>query len=166
MSLALYDSKQSNVSTYNSTLGWFENAGEVRSKGVEAEIHSSLWDSVNLIGSYTYTDAETVNTTVAGTEGTPARIPAHMASAFASYTFPGGPLKSLTTGVGNATSAPATAMRKTPLKCRRWIVSRDGELRTGRTEQQPKAQPYSLMSDILPYEYVASCASDTAALMA
>lgn len=101
MSLALYDLKQSNVSTYNSTLGWFENAGEVRSKGVEAEIHSSLWDSVNLIGSYTYTDAETVNTTVAGTEGkTPARIPAHMASAFASYTFPGGPLKSLTTGVG------------------------------------------------------------------
>lgn len=69
MSLALYDLKQSNVSTYNSTLGWFENAGEVRSKGVEAEIHSSLWDSVNLIGSYTYTDAETVNTTVAGTEG-------------------------------------------------------------------------------------------------
>lgn len=66
MSLALYDLKQSNVSTYNSTLGWFENAGEVRSKGVEAEIHSSLWDSVNLIGSYTYTDAETVNTTVAG----------------------------------------------------------------------------------------------------
>ncbi|SQB21351.1 Uncharacterised protein [Citrobacter koseri] len=32
MSLALYDLKQSNVSTYNSTLGWFENAGEVRSK--------------------------------------------------------------------------------------------------------------------------------------
>ena len=165
MSLALYDLKQSNVSTYNSTLGWFENAGEVRSKGVEAEIHSSLWDSVNLIGSYTYTDAETVNTTVAGTEGkTPARIPAHMASAFASYTFPGGPLKSLTTGVGvryigtsygdakNTCKVPAVDLYDA-------MVSYElGELNSS---LKGAAVQFNV-NNIADTKYVASCASDTA----
>ncbi|WP_370906248.1 TonB-dependent siderophore receptor [Citrobacter koseri] len=165
MSLALYDLKQSNVSTYNSTLGWFENAGEVRSKGVEAEIHSSLWDSVNLIGSYTYTDAETVNTTVAGTEGkTPARIPAHIASAFASYTFPGGPLKSLTTGVGvryigtsygdakNTFKVPAVDLYDA-------MVSYElGELNSS---LKGAAVQFNV-NNIADTKYVASCASDTA----
>lgn len=165
MSLALYDLKQSNVSTYNSTLGWFENAGEVRSKGVEAEIHSSLWDSVNLIGSYTYTDAETVNTTVAGTEGkTPARIPAHMASAFASYTFPAGPLKSLTTGVGvryigtsygdakNTFKVPAVDLYDA-------MVSYElGELNSS---LKGAAVQFNV-NNIADTKYVASCASDTA----
>ncbi|HFZ0487491.1 TPA: TonB-dependent siderophore receptor [Citrobacter koseri] len=165
MSLALYDLKQSNVSTYNSTLGWFENAGEVRSKGVEAEIHSSLWDSVNLIGSYTYTDAETVNTTVAGTEGkTPARIPAHMASAFASYTFPGGPLKRLTTGVGvryigtsygdakNTFKVPAVDLYDA-------MVSYElGELNSS---LKGAAVQFNV-NNIADTKYVASCASDTA----
>lgn len=102
MSLAVYDLRQNNVATYNSDLNWFENIGEIRSKGLEAEIHSSLLnDSISLIGSYTYTDTENVSTTVAGTEGkSPARIPAHMASAFASYTVPNGTLKSLTVGTG------------------------------------------------------------------
>lgn len=165
MSLALYDLKQSNVSTYNSTLGWFENAGEVRSKGVEAEIHSSLWDSVNLIGSYTYTDAETVNTTVAGTEGkTPARIPAHMASAFASYTFPGGPLKSLTTGVGvryigtsygdakNTFKVPAVDLYDA------MVSYEPGELNSS---LKGAAVQFNV-NNIADTKYVASCASDTA----
>ena len=65
----------------------------MRSKGVEAEAHATVFDNLNLIASYTYTDAETVNTTVVGTEGkTPARIPTHMASAFTSYTSPDGAL--------------------------------------------------------------------------
>ncbi len=60
-----------------------------------------MFNSLNLIASYTYTDAENAETTVASTKGkTPARIPTHMASAFTSYTLPGGPLKSLTAGVG------------------------------------------------------------------
>ena len=64
--------------------------------------HNGLFDPlVDPVGIYTYTDAETVNTTVVGTEGkTPARIPTHMASAFTSYTLPDGALKSLTAGVG------------------------------------------------------------------
>ena len=101
MTLAMYNLTQSNVATWNSAAGWYENSGKVRSKGVEAEAHATFFDNLNLIASYTWTDAETVNTTVAGTEGkTPARIPTHMASAFTSYTLPNGVLKSLTAGVG------------------------------------------------------------------
>ncbi|MGG7444617.1 TonB-dependent siderophore receptor [Kosakonia oryzendophytica] len=101
MSLAVYDLRQDNVPTYNSSEGWYENAGEIRSKGLEAELHATLFNSLNLIASYTYTDAENAETTVASTKGkTPARIPTHMASAFTSYTLPGGPLKNLTAGVG------------------------------------------------------------------
>ena len=101
MSVAYYHLRQTNVPTYNSSEGWFENAGVVRSKGVEAELHAALTDNLNAIASYTYTDAENVRTTIQGTEGkTPARIPTHMASAFVSYTLPEGVLKSLTAGAG------------------------------------------------------------------
>lgn len=74
ITLALYDLTQSNVATYNSAAGWFENSGKVRSKGVEAAAHATLFENLNLIASYTYTDAETVNTTVVGTEGKRQRV--------------------------------------------------------------------------------------------
>lgn len=165
MTLAVYDLKQTNVPTYNSALGWFENGGEVRSKGVEAEVHSTLLDSINLIGSYTYTDAETVSTTVAGTEGkTPARIPTHMASAFASYTLPSGPLKSLTAGVGmryigtsygnaqNTFKVPAVDLYDA-------MVSYDlGEM----SSSLKGAAVQFNVNNVADTKYVASCASDTA----
>ncbi|MNB72651.1 Ferrichrome-iron receptor precursor [compost metagenome] len=165
MTLALYDLTQSNVATYNSAQGWFENAGEVRSKGVEAEIHSTLMESINLIGSYTYTDAETQSTTVAGTEGkTPARIPAHMASAFASYTVPGGALKSLTAGVGMRYIGTSYGDAKNTFK----VASVDlydammsyelGEL----SSSLKGASVQFNVNNVADTKYVASCASDTA----
>jgi len=165
MTLALYDLTQSNVATYNSAQGWFENAGEVRSKGVEAEIHSTLMESINLIGSYTYTDAETQSTTVAGTEGkTPARIPAHMASAFASYTVPGGALKSLTAGVGMRYIGTSYGDAKNTFK----VASVDlydammsyelGELNSS----LKGASVQFNVNNVADTKYVASCASDTA----
>ncbi|POZ17518.1 TonB-dependent siderophore receptor [Lelliottia aquatilis] len=165
MTLALYDLTQSNVATYNSAQGWFENAGEVRSKGVEAEIHSTLMESIKLIGSYTYTDAETQSTTVAGTEGkTPARIPAHMASAFASYTVPGGALKSLTAGVGMRYIGTSYGDAKNTFK----VASVDlydammsyelGEL----SSSLKGASVQFNVNNVADTKYVASCASDTA----
>lgn len=165
MTLAVYDLRQNNVPTYDSAAGWFENAGEVRSKGVEAEVHSTLLDSINLIGAYTYTDAETVSTTVAGTEGkTPARIPTHMASAFASYTLPGGPLKSLTAGVGmryigtsygdarNSFKVPAVDLYDA-------MVSYDlGEM----NGSLKGASVQFNVNNVADTKYVASCASDSA----
>jgi len=166
MSVALYDLRQNNVPTYNSTEGWFENAGEVRSKGVETEIHSALWDeTVNLIGSYTYTDAEVASTTVAGTEGkTPARIPTHMASAFASYTFPSGPLKSLTAGVGMRYLGTSYGDAKNTFKVPSVdlydaMVSYElGELNSNLKGATVKFN----VNNVADTKYVASCASDTA----
>ncbi|QLO79600.1 TonB-dependent siderophore receptor [Klebsiella grimontii] len=165
MTLALYDLTQSNVATYNSAAGWFENSGKVRSKGVEAEAHATVFDNLNLIASYTYTDAETVNTTVVGTEGkTPARIPTHMASAFTSYTLPDGALKSLTAGVGvryigtsygdakNTFKVPAVDLYDA-------MVSYElGELNSS----LKGAKVQFNVNNLANTKYVASCASDSA----
>ncbi|CAH5255956.1 TonB-dependent siderophore receptor [Klebsiella oxytoca] len=165
ITLALYDLTQSNVATYNSAAGWFENSGKVRSKGVEAAAHATLFENLNLIASYTYTDAETVNTTVVGTEGkTPARIPTHMASAFTSYTLPNGALKSLTAGVGvryigtsygdakNTFKVPAVDLYDA-------MVSYElGELNSS----LKGAQVQFNVNNIADTRYVASCASDSA----
>ncbi|TXU91394.1 TonB-dependent siderophore receptor [Klebsiella oxytoca] len=165
ITLALYDLTQSNVATYNSAAGWFENSGKVRSKGVEAEAHATLFENLNLIASYTYTDAETVNTTVVGTEGkTPARIPTHMASAFTSYTLPDGALQSLTAGVGvryigtsygdakNTFKVPAVDLYDA-------MVSYElGELNSS----LKGAQVQFNVNNIADTRYVASCASDSA----
>ncbi|MDG9899695.1 TonB-dependent siderophore receptor [Klebsiella grimontii] len=165
ITLALYDLTQSNVATYNSAAGWFENSGKVRSKGVEAEAHATVFDNLNLIASYTYTDAETVNTTVVGTEGkTPARIPTHMASAFTSYTLPDGALKSLTAGVGvryigtsygdakNTFKVPAVDLYDA-------MVSYElGELNSS----LKGAKVQFNVNNLANTKYVASCASDSA----
>ena len=73
--------------------------GEIRARGVELEAKAALSASVNLVGSYTYTDAEyTTDTTYKG--NTPAQVPKHMASLWADYTFFDGPLSGLTLGTG------------------------------------------------------------------
>ncbi|EFE3768682.1 ferrichrome porin FhuA [Escherichia coli] len=73
--------------------------GEIRARGVELEAKAALSASVNVVGSYTYTDAEyTTNTTYKG--NTPAQVPKHMASLWADYTFFDGPLSGLTLGTG------------------------------------------------------------------
>lgn len=72
--------------------------GEIRARGVELEAKAALSASVNVVGSYTYTDAEyTTDTTYKG--NTPAQVPKHMAS-WADYTFFDGPLSGLTLGTG------------------------------------------------------------------
>ncbi|HFE8469660.1 TPA: ferrichrome porin FhuA [Escherichia coli] len=73
--------------------------GEIRARGVELEAKAALSASVNVVGSYTYTDAEyTTDTNYKG--NTPAQMPKHMASLWADYTFFDGPLSGLTLGTG------------------------------------------------------------------
>ncbi|EML2421989.1 ferrichrome porin FhuA [Escherichia coli] len=73
--------------------------GEIHARGVELEAKAALSASVNVVGSYTYTDAEyTTDTTYKG--NTPAQVPKHMASLWADYTFFDGPLSGLTLGTG------------------------------------------------------------------
>ncbi|MGQ8775547.1 ferrichrome porin FhuA [Serratia sp. NA_112.1] len=73
--------------------------GEIRSRGVELEAKAALSANVNLLGSYTYTDAEySKDTTLQG--NTPAAIPKHMASLWADYTFHETAISGLTLGSG------------------------------------------------------------------
>ncbi len=165
MTLAMYDLTQSNVATYNSAAGWFENSGKVRSKGIEAEAHATVFDNLNLIASYTWTDAETVSTTVAGTEGkTPARIPTHMASAFTSYTLPSGALKSLTAGVGMRYIGTSYGDAKNTFKVPS-VDLYDAMVSYELGELSPRLQGAKVqfnVNNIADTKYVASCASDSA----
>ena len=73
--------------------------GEIRSRGVEIEAKAALSASVNVVGSYTYTDAEyTTDTNYKG--NTPAQVPKHMASLWGDYTIYDGALSGLTLGTG------------------------------------------------------------------
>lgn len=75
------------------------DGGEIRSRGVEIEAKAALSASVNVVGSYTYTDAEyTTDTNYKG--NTPAQVPKHMASLWGDYTVFDGPLSGLTLGTG------------------------------------------------------------------
>ncbi|QMN55385.1 ferrichrome porin FhuA [Citrobacter freundii] len=78
---------------------WSVDGGEIRSRGVEIEAKAALSASVNVVGSYTYTDAEyTTDTTYKG--NTPAQVPKHMASLWGDYTLYDGALSGLTLGTG------------------------------------------------------------------
>ncbi|MEC6693983.1 ferrichrome porin FhuA [Escherichia coli] len=89
--------------------------GEIRARGVELEAKAALSASVNVVGSYTYTDAEyTTDTTYKG--NTPAQVPKHMASLWADYTFFDGPLSGLTLGTsgrytGSSYGDPANSFK-------------------------------------------------------
>lgn len=78
---------------------WSVEGGEIRSRGVEVEAKAALSASVNVVGSYTYTDAEyTTDTNYKG--NTPAQVPKHMASLWGDYTLYDGALSGLTLGTG------------------------------------------------------------------
>lgn len=106
-----------------------------------------------------------MSTTVAGTEGkTPARIPAHMASAWGSYTIPEGTLKNLTAGVGvryigtsygdakNTFKVPAVDLYDVMLRYELGEVSPDLK----------RAAVQVNVNNLVDTKYVASCASDSA----
>ncbi|WP_024561641.1 ferrichrome porin FhuA [Franconibacter pulveris 601] len=73
--------------------------GEIRSRGVELEAKAAVNANINVLASYTYTDAEyTTDTNYKG--NTPVQVPKHMASLWGDYTFNDGPLSDLTLGTG------------------------------------------------------------------
>ncbi|MEC5320482.1 TonB-dependent siderophore receptor [Brenneria populi subsp. brevivirga] len=100
--LSLFDITQENITQYNSVLGYNEQIGKVRSKGLESEIRSQLTPEISLLAAYSYTDAETEESVSSNNPAgkTPAAIPKHSASAWGSYSFLNGVLKGFTVGTG------------------------------------------------------------------
>ncbi len=99
-SLALYQLTKTNNKVADLEHPFFSvQGGEVRSRGIELEAKAALSANLNLLGSYTYTDAEyTKDTSLQG--NTPSAIPKHMASLWADYTFHETAISGLTLGSG------------------------------------------------------------------
>ncbi|WP_265556803.1 ferrichrome porin FhuA [Serratia grimesii] len=101
--VAIYQLTKSNnlvTDVQHANEGWYQQqTGEIRSRGLELEGKAALNANINLLASYTYTDAEyTEDTTNKG--NTPAIIPKHMASLWGDYTFHETALSGLTFGAG------------------------------------------------------------------
>lgn len=56
--LSIYQLQQRNVTNYNAEKAYFEPVGEIRSRGIEAQINSQLTENISFISSYAYTDTE------------------------------------------------------------------------------------------------------------
>ncbi|MGY2574116.1 TonB-dependent siderophore receptor [Vibrio sp. C8] len=84
INLALFDMTQKNALVTNPTTYVATQTGEVTSHGVEIETTGYLTDSLKLTASYTYTKAETDETSGKGTKQA-ALIPEHMASAWLDF---------------------------------------------------------------------------------
>lgn len=99
--VSAFDITQKNISSYNSEIGYYEEIGKVRSKGIETEAHAQITPEIKLIAAYTYTDVVTKASNTAAQVGkSPASIPRHAASAWGSYSFLDGALHGLTLGSG------------------------------------------------------------------
>ncbi|WP_203330548.1 TonB-dependent siderophore receptor [Rhodovastum atsumiense] len=99
---ALFQITQQNVLTTDPlNSSYSTQTGEIRSRGFELEGRASLTDSLDLIGTYAYTDARITRSTVAGVSGNQApSVPEHMASAWADYSFREGRLAGFGIGAG------------------------------------------------------------------
>lgn len=97
---ALYQlTKNNNLTPDPDNAQFSVQSGEIRSHGVELEAKAALNANVNLIASYTYTDAKyTKDNTYQGKPTV--EVPKHMASLWADYTFHETAVSGLTLGSG------------------------------------------------------------------
>jgi iron complex outermembrane receptor protein len=96
-----YDLTQTNVSTTDPVNTGFQvQTGEVRARGLEFEARATLFDSLDLVAAYAYTDAEVTRSNGVDLGKRPPVVPRHMGSLWGLYTFKDGPLGGLGLGAG------------------------------------------------------------------
>jgi iron complex outermembrane receptor protein len=103
VTLSWFDITQTNVlvQLVPPVMNYFDQIGEVTSTGFEAEAKLEIIPNLNVIASYTYTDAEITEDSNAAFIGkTPAAVPEHMASLWADYRFTSGDFAGLGIGAG------------------------------------------------------------------
>ncbi|MEG1209912.1 MAG: ferrichrome porin FhuA [Leclercia sp.] len=130
--------------------------GEIRARGVEIEAKAALSASVNVVGSYTYTDVEyTTDTNYKG--NTPAQVPEHMASLWADYTIYEGALSGLTLGTGGRFSSSSYGDPANSFKVGSYAVM-DALVRYDLARVGMAGSNVALhVNNLLDREYVASC---------
>lgn len=101
VTFSVFEITRQNVTTPDpANPGFNVQTGEVRSRGFELEGRASLAMGLDLIATYTLLDAEVTRSNGTDLGKTPARVPDHMASLWASYRVGGGGLKGLKLGGG------------------------------------------------------------------
>lgn len=132
------------------------DGGEIRARGVEIEAKAALSASVNIVGSYTYTDVEyTTDTKYKG--NTPAQVPEHMASLWGDYTFYDGALSGLTLGTGGRFSSSSYGDPANSFKVGSYAVM-DALVRYDLARVGMAGSNVALhVNNLLDREYVASC---------
>lgn len=166
MTVSLFDITQKNVSSYNSTTYYYEQIGKVKSQGVETEIHTQLTPEISLLGSYTYTDAETKDSVSTSSPAgkTPASIPRHAASAWGSYSFLNGPLQGLMVGAGVRYVGDSYGDNKESFKVPHYTLY-DAMARYNLGEASPSLKGASVqlnVNNLSDKHYVASCSGTSA----
>ncbi|EMQ2847583.1 TonB-dependent siderophore receptor [Proteus mirabilis] len=163
--LSIYQLQQRNVTNYNAEKAYFEPVGEIRSRGIEAQINSQLTENISFISSYAYTDTEVRKTITAGTQGKELpRVPKHMASFWGQYDETSGLFNGAKAGFGvryigvsqgdtkNTISVPAVTLYDA------MVGYSLGEL----SSSLKGAEVQLNMNNIANKHYVASCAGETA----
>jgi len=101
LTLAYFDLTRENYLTTNPSTYADEQKGEANSRGVEVEARGRVFQNLELIASYTYTDAEITSASNPVEEGEPLEYtPAHEAALWGKYAFHGGALNGLGLGAG------------------------------------------------------------------
>lgn len=101
MTTAIYQLTKENVAIADiNNPGFSVNAGELRSTGFEFDVAGDLGNGWSLIGNYTYTDTEVLNSDNLPIGARFANVPLHSGSIWAKYTMQNGVLKGLGAGAG------------------------------------------------------------------
>lgn len=98
---SVYQLTQTNVPTTDLTHPTFQiQTGEVRARGIEVEARATVFENLDLVAAYTYTDAEVTKSTGVDLHKRPTVVPRHTAALWAHYTFRTGMLSGLGLGAG------------------------------------------------------------------
>lgn len=164
--LAGYSIRQRDVLTVDplNTL-YSVQTGEIRSRGIELEGRASLTSSLDLIGAYSYIDAEVTRSNTAGVTGRRVpQVPHHMVSGWLNYRVQSGPFAGLELGGGvryigrtagndvNSFEVPGYTLADAAI---RYDL---GALRTELTGAEVTLN----VSNLFDKEFVSSCSSATA----
>lgn len=100
LTAAVYQlTKDNNLTTDPNNSNFSVQSGEIRARGAELEAKAALTEDINLIASYSHTDAKyTHDTTLQGKH--PYQIPRNQAALWTDYTFHATALSGLTLGAG------------------------------------------------------------------
>lgn len=161
MSAALFQLNQTNVKTSDANhLGFSNQAGEVRTRGLDLQVTTEIFQNLNLIASYTYLDnALTKDSRYQGKSLV--QTPKNSASVWLDYLIGKGPLAGLRVGGGvrylGETYGDPTNQFKVPSAT---LVDLALNYDLGRISSELKGSTFAFnVSNLANKQYVASCTS-------